>query len=107
MVSALQDSGVWIMSTPDISSNMHQSNNSISATDLNILPPPFPSSTSVDRVAVLERQMKAALAMIERLNEQIESLESQQTISVAGKKYTLDELTNAVADKLKAKANLW
>lgn len=51
--------------------------------------------------------MKAALAMIERLNEQIESLESQQTISVAGKKYTLDELTNAVADKLKAKANLW
>lgn len=68
---------------------------------------PVIESTSVDRVAVLEHQMKAALAMIERLNEQIENLKSQQTISVAGKKCTLDELTNTVADKLKAKANLW
>lgn len=41
------------------------------------------------------------------LYERVEKLEGQQTISVAGKKCTLDELTDAVADKLKAKANLW
>lgn len=92
MVPALQDSGVWIMSTP------------ARATPLNVSPT---LSTSVDRVAVLERQMEAALVMIAQLNEQVENLKSQQTISVAGKKCTLDELTNAVADKLKAKANLW
>ena len=51
--------------------------------------------------------MEAALAMIAQLNEQIENLKSHQTIAVAGKKCTLDELTNAVADKLQAKANLW
>ena len=93
------------MSTPDISSNMHQLNNYSHATPLNVSPPPL--STSADRVAVLERQMEAALVMIAQLNEQVENLKSQQTISVAGKKCTLDELTNAVADKLKAKANLW
>lgn len=102
MVSALQDSGVWIMSTLDIPGSMYQSNISTA-----VKPFPVIESASVDRVTVLEHQMTAVRAMIERLSEQIESLKSQQTIAVAGKKCTLDELTDAVADKLNAKANLW
>lgn len=93
------------MSTVDYDNGLYWATNSAGVKPLNVSPPP--SSTSVDRVAVLERQMNAALAMIAQLNEQVENLKSQQIISVAGKKCTLDKLTDAVADKLNAKANLW
>ena len=102
MVSALQDSGVWIMSTSDISGNMYQSNISTAAKPLPVI-----ESTIVDKVAFLERQLTVVFAMVTRLSEQIESLKGQQTLSIADTKCTLDELTDAVADKLNTKANLW
>lgn len=90
------------MSTSNISDNMYQSNISTAAKPLPVI-----ESTIVDKVAFLERQITVTFAMITRLSKQIESLKGQQTISVAGKKCTLDELTDAVADKLNTKANLW
>lgn len=64
-------------------------------------------STGIDKIAYLERMITLMQEQISHLYERVEKLEGQQTISVAGKKCTLDELTDAVADKLKAKANLW
>lgn len=64
-------------------------------------------STGIDKIAYLERMITLMQEQISHLYKRVENLEGQQTISVAGNKCTLDELTDAVADKLKVKANLW